>query len=96
MSSSRNLSRADLFLIRPLLYMPEKEIVYFANQAGLPVIKSKCPADGETERETVHRTVNGLDKQFKGLRQKIFSALQSSGLDGFALAQNDPECKPDE
>ena len=88
------LSRSDLFLIRPLLYMPEKEIVYFANQAGLPVIRSKCPADGATERETVHQTVNELDRQFKGIRQKIFSALQSSGLDGFSLDPHEPEDSP--
>ena len=39
------LSRADITLIRPLIYMPEKDVRYFANREKLPVVKSPCPAD---------------------------------------------------
>ena len=44
------LSRKDITLIRPMIYMPEKDVRYFATHSELPVVKSTCPADGNTER----------------------------------------------
>lgn len=40
------LDRTDLYLIRPLLYVNEKDIVGFSNKYKLPVFKNPCPADG--------------------------------------------------
>ena len=45
------LSNTGLYLIRPMLYVPEKQIRYFAARANLPVVASKCPANGNTERD---------------------------------------------
>ena len=79
------LSRADITLIRPLVYMPEKDVRYFANREQLPVVKSPCPADGHTEREEVKRLLNTLDRQHKGLRHRIFGAICRGEVDGFRL-----------
>lgn len=77
------LSRADLHLIRPMIYMPEKDVRYFAAKAELPVIKSPCPADGNTERAEISKLLADLDRQHKGLRYRIFGAIQRAGIDGF-------------
>ena len=77
------LSRADLHLIRPMIYMPEKDVRYFASKAELPVIKSPCPADGNTERAEIGKLLADLDRQHKGLRYRIFGAIQRAGIDGF-------------
>ena len=77
------LSRADLHLIRPMIYMPEKDVRYFASKAQLPVIKSPCPADGNTERAEIGKLLADLDRQHKGLRYRIFGAIQRAGIDGF-------------
>ncbi len=77
------LSRSDLYLIRPLIYCPEKDIRYFAGKVELPVIKSPCPADGHTERETMKQLLRTLDREHKGLRYRIFGAIQRAGIDGF-------------
>ena len=34
------LSNTDIYLIRPMIYMPEKDVRYFASKNELPVIKS--------------------------------------------------------
>ena len=77
------LSRTDLHLIRPLIYCPEKDIRYFANKVNLPVIKSPCPADGNTEREEMKQLLRTLDREHTGLRYRIFGAIQRGEIDGF-------------
>ena len=77
------LSRADLRMIRPLIYLPEKDVRYFANKAALPVIKSPCPADGNTQREEMKQLLAKLEKEHKGLRYRIFGAMQRGEVSGF-------------
>jgi len=77
------LSNTGITLIRPMIYMPEKDVRYFASKAELPVIKSSCPADGNTEREEMKKLLAGLERENKGLRYRIFGALQRGGIDGF-------------
>ncbi|MBO7175917.1 MAG: tRNA 2-thiocytidine(32) synthetase TtcA, partial [Clostridia bacterium] len=56
------LSRKDITVIRPMIYMPEKDVRYFANRVELPVIKSPCPADGNTERESMKQLLHNLER----------------------------------
>ncbi len=77
------LSRADITLIRPLIYMPEKDVRYFARREALPVVKAPCPADGHTEREEMKKLLDTLDREHKGLRHRIFGAMQRGEVDGF-------------
>ena len=77
------LSRKDITLIRPLIYMPEKDVRYFASKNDLPVVKSLCPADGNTQREEMKKLLGELDRKHKGLRYRIFGALQRGEIDGF-------------
>lgn len=77
------LSRVGLRVIRPLIYLPEKRIRAFASVNELPVVKSPCPANGDTQREEMKQLVNTLDRKHKGLRYRIFGAIQRGEVDGF-------------
>ncbi len=79
------LSRVDLRVIRPLLYCPEKEIRAFAATADLPVVPSACPADENTEREAMKQLLAKLERENRGLRHRIFGAMQRGEIDGFHL-----------
>ena len=79
------LTRKQIRLIRPMIYLPEKDIRYFAQKAGLPVIHSPCPADGNTEREAMKQLLTKLERENKGLRYRIFGALQRGEIDGFRV-----------
>ena len=74
------LSRKDITLIRPLLYVPEKDIRYFLSKNDLPTVKNPCPEDGHTEREKMKQLINGLDREYKGLKHRIFGAMQKGGV----------------
>ena len=77
------LSNTDIYLIRPMIYMPEKDVRYFASKSELPVVKSPCPADGNTEREEMKQLLAKLERENKGLRYRIFGAIQRGNIDGF-------------
>ena len=79
------LSNTEITLIRPMLYMPEKDIRYFASKVELPVVKSPCPADGNTQREEMKQLLRELDRKHDGLRYRIFGAMQRGEIDGFKL-----------
>ena len=77
------LSNTEVYLIRPIVYVPEKAVRYFTNKAALPVAASKCPANGNTERETMKLLLKQLEKDNKGLRHRIFGAILRGNVDGF-------------
>lgn len=79
------LSNTDIHMIRPMIYMPEKDVRYFATKAELPVMKSPCPADGATEREEMKQLLLRLERENKGLRYRIFGAIQRGEIDGFRV-----------
>ena len=79
------LTNTGITLIRPMIYMPEKDVRYFASKNQLPVVKSPCPADGNTEREEMKKLLHELEKQNKGLRYRIFGAIQRGEVDGFKI-----------
>lgn len=81
------LDRADITVIRPFVYVPEKDIRYFAKNAELPVIISPCPADKKTEREEMKTLLASLERKNKGLKHRIFGAMQRAGVDGYAVSR---------
>ena len=74
------LDRMELTLIRPLLYVPEADVIGFKNKMNLPVQKSPCPVDGSTKRQTVKELVKQLNKQFPDAEQKMFTAILHGNL----------------
>lgn len=79
------LDRMDITVLRPLVYVPEKDIRYFINHSDLPVLKSSCPADKNSDREKIKQLLNQLDKDNKGIKYRIFGAMQRGEIDGFKL-----------
>jgi tRNA(Ile)-lysidine synthase TilS/MesJ len=78
------LSRKDITMIRPLIYAPEKIIRSDVKRSGLPVVKSKCPVDGVTARETTKKWLAEMEKsQYPGLSKKIHGAIKRGHLSGW-------------
>lgn len=78
------LDRTGLTVIRPLMYMKEADVIGFVNQYGLPVVKSPCPADGRTKREYVKDLLRQLNRENPGVRERMFTAVQTGNLKGWS------------
>ena len=70
------LDRTGITQIRPLLYCGEGLIRNTAIREGLPVVFNPCPADGNTKRQEVKELIKTLDKQYPGLKSRVFGAMQ--------------------
>lgn len=81
------LSRKDITMIRPLVFAPENVIRSAALRNQLPIVKSKCPADGETSRQRVKNELAARDKIDKGFSDRLFGALRRSGIDGWGYKE---------
>ena len=81
------LSRKDINVIRPLIFVPEKDVKKTVRKYSLPVIENPCPANGNTEREAVKHVIADIDADYKGIRERIFGAIERSNLDGWKKAE---------
>ncbi len=77
------LSRKDLYMIRPLIFLTENETSAAAKRLNLPIVKSKCPADGVTERENVKNLLKRLEADYPDIKEKTISAMQRSEISGW-------------
>lgn len=75
-----DLSRTGITVIRPLIYLEEKEVVYFANKNPMPVCSSLCPADRHTCRQDMKELLRSLSRENPDLKAKIFGAIERAGL----------------
>ena len=74
------LSRTSLTVIRPLVYLREKEISNFVTKNNLPVVKSPCPIDGTTNRQTVKNLIVELGKIYPDLFDRLSAAMRKSSV----------------
>jgi tRNA 2-thiocytidine biosynthesis protein TtcA len=72
------LSRSNLTVIRPLLYVSEKYVIGMKNKLNLPVVKSTCPANGYTKRQDMKELLDHICRQIPNARQYMLHALQNS------------------
>ena len=67
------LSKTDLTVIRPLLYVEEKSIINISKD--LPIVHNICPVDKKTERERAKTVLEYLEKNYPDCKEKLFSAI---------------------
>lgn len=67
------LDRTGITLIRPMIMIEERDVLPFV--AELPVTKSRCPADKNTQREFVKSIVKEIAKNVPNIRDMIYTAL---------------------
>ncbi|MDE6713955.1 MAG: tRNA 2-thiocytidine(32) synthetase TtcA [Lachnospiraceae bacterium] len=77
------LDRTGLTLIRPLIYVKEADIKGWIKAYDLPVQPSKCPADKNSKRETVKEMLRMIGREAPGVRNRMFTAIQQSGMENW-------------
>lgn len=77
-SPTAYMSKADVTLIRPLLYVKEREIISLVSDLNIPVADSPCPVDKITKRRQLEGILLNLEKEIPNARDKIFTALKST------------------
>ena len=77
------MSRKDLHVIRPMVFVHESDIRRVCDRRGLPIVKSRCPVDKTTERERTKALLRELDGKYPGVIDKTLGAMQRAGINGW-------------
>ena len=72
---SSYLDRTDITIIRPLIYVGEKEIEKLST--NLPILKNPCPVNHHTQREYMKNLVKKLDTEIPNARNRMLDAITS-------------------
>lgn len=72
------LSKQQITQIRPMVYLPEKDVIHAAKKFELPVTKSPCPANGETKRAEMKALMDELCRRYPRAREYMLNALRNS------------------
>jgi tRNA(Ile)-lysidine synthase TilS/MesJ len=70
-----HLEKTNITQIRPLVYLSEKQIIHLERKLTLPVVKSPCPANGETRRAEMKQLLDELCRRYPNARDQMLSAL---------------------
>ena len=70
------LERAGVHVIRPFLFVEEREIKQYARLADVPVVANPCPADRNSERARMKQLLRDLPVDNEMLRTNIFGAVK--------------------
>lgn len=71
------LSRKDINVIRPMIYLPEYEIVNAAKRHNIPIVESVCPANKQTKREEMKELMQHINKLVPDSRDKIITSMKN-------------------
>ena len=71
------LSRADLTLIRPLVFVFEEDIFSIVHELKMPIVDNHCPADGRTKRQEIKELVMEMESNNPVVRDRIISAINN-------------------
>ncbi len=85
------LSRSDLHVIRPLIYVAEGDIRGYARRAELPVVFNPCPMDGYSKRSDMKDFINDREKSDKFFKTRMMHAIQT-GLENWKI-NGSAECE---
>lgn len=78
------LDRTNVYSIRPMLYVRERDVKGVVARYDIPVVKNPCPADGVTQRQYMKELLARIEKETKpGLKKRMFTAVQNSGIEGW-------------
>ena len=84
------LSRRDIHVIRPMIYLPEGEIKGFAYRNELPVVKNPCPMDGASKRQDMKDFIAEKMQEDRFFKTKMMHAIQT-GLPDWKLGKDESE-----
>lgn len=75
------LSRRDITMIRPLIYVRETAVEQAVERLNLPVVESKCPANEKTKREDAKILLRKLSDEYGDVPERIIGAMQRASID---------------
>ena len=88
MPADLKLFDGDVSLIRPLLLLPEKNLIEHAIAREYPKEKKMCPYSNETSRNSIKAIINEMEKLNPRAKNSIFAAMSNVHVDYLPIENN--------
>lgn len=73
------LDRKGIFVIRPFIYVQEKDIKGFIRSSNIKVVDNPCPAQDSSKRLYIKNLLAELSKENRDIKRNIFGAIKRHG-----------------
>lgn len=70
-----HLTKTGLHLIRPFIYITEKEIIGEVRKLELPIVKNPCKANGFTKRQFIKEMIENIRKDINDVDEHLISSI---------------------
>ena len=71
------LARKDIYIIRPFVYIREKDIIGACRKNNIPIVENPCPANGYTSRQYIKELIKKIKKDVPEAESNIFGAIMN-------------------
>lgn len=68
----------SISVIRPFVYLQERDIVGAVRRLGLPVVKNPCPVDGHTNRQLIKDYLYKLQKDIPDIKNNLLGSIMNT------------------
>ena len=79
------MDRSKMTLIRPLIYVSEKQTNSFIKRKEITIMPKACPMDGFSKREEIKQLLYNLSKQIPHVRANMYGAIKRSKINGWDI-----------
>jgi len=77
------LDRINLTVIRPMIYICERDIELLAHSLNIPVFDKSCPVDGYTKRDEIKSLLAEIENKFPGARRRLLTSIENANPECF-------------
>ena len=77
------MDRSGVTVIRPLIYVPEKETKRYIRRSGTKIMPKVCPMDGHSTREYVKQLIVSLSIKNPHVKANIIGAIERNKINGW-------------
>lgn len=77
------LDRIDITLVRPMIYVEEKDVIKISNLLEIKTVENRCPVDGLTKRTEIAELVNMIEQQHPGAKKKFLNSIENINPQSF-------------
>ena len=77
------MDRSKITLIRPMIYIPEKEVRKFIKRNEISVMPKVCPMDGVSKREYMRLQLETWERKIPTIRANMIGAIKRAKINGW-------------
>ena len=81
------MDRSGITAIRPIIYIPEKDIKNYIKRSETAVMPKVCPNDGHSTREDMKELITKLHTKLPYIRSNMLGAIERNYINGWKIPE---------